>query len=72
MAQDKLNDFVICTQLIQVRRNATSEPMPAIPFQPDIFYERTDDSQSQLVKSIGLPSTEWNITPVAGFPMEIR
>jgi hypothetical protein len=35
MAQDALNDFLVCTQLIQIRRNATPEPMPAIPFQLD-------------------------------------
>lgn len=37
MAQDALNDFLIRTQLIQVRRDATPEPMPAIPGHPNAF-----------------------------------
>ena len=35
MAQDALHNFLIRTKFIQVRRNATPEPMPAIPFQLD-------------------------------------
>jgi hypothetical protein len=42
MAQDQLNDLLIRPELIQIRRNATPEPMLAIPFHPDFSYERMD------------------------------
>jgi hypothetical protein len=50
MTQDALDNFFIRAQLIQIRRNATPEPLPAIPFQPDRFNHWTDDSLSQFVE----------------------
>ncbi len=48
--QDALNNFLVCTQFIQIRRNATPEAMSAIPIHPNAFYEWTDNLQSQLVQ----------------------
>src|SRR5712692_799434 len=50
MAQDALNHFFIRPQLIQIRRNSTSEPMPAIPLQSDGFNDWADDPLCQFVK----------------------
>jgi hypothetical protein len=38
MPPNALNNLFVRTQLIQIRRDATSEPMPAIPIQSKSFY----------------------------------
>jgi hypothetical protein len=43
MTQDTLNDFLVRTQLIQIRRDATPEAMSAIPFETAQFDDGTDD-----------------------------
>jgi hypothetical protein len=43
---------VVRAQLIQIRRNTTPEPMPAIPIDSDCFHCRTDDSLGQFSKFI--------------------
>jgi hypothetical protein len=44
MTQDTLNDLLVRIHFIQIRRGAAPKAMPAIPFQPDQLYNRTDDS----------------------------
>ena len=43
MPKNVLNDLFVRIQLIQIRRDATSEAMSAIPIQSKGFYDGTDD-----------------------------
>ena len=72
MTQDALHEFLVRAQFIQIRRNATSESVPAIPFQPNRLHGWTNDALSQLVQVPRPPPPEWNIKPLAGFPVETR
>ncbi len=50
MPEDALDDLLVCTQLIQIRRDATTEPVPAVLVDVETFDDRTDDSTSQFVE----------------------
>src|SRR5208283_3148919 len=50
MTQDALDDLLIRAQFIQVRCDAATEPVPAVPVDLETLDDRTDDSLSQLVE----------------------
>ncbi len=60
MTQDTLNDFLVRTQLIQVRRDATPEAMPAIPLPIQICLARVTSCSlsSTLAWAINFQSEE--------------
>ena len=45
-----MDDLLVGAQLIQIRRDATTEPMPAVPVDVETFDDWTDDLPSQFVE----------------------
>jgi len=50
MTQNALDDFLVCAQLIQIRRDTTPESVPAIPFQLHRLNGGMNDALNQLVQ----------------------
>src|SRR5215472_17679083 len=47
MTQNTLNDLLVRAQLIQVRSDASTESVPAVPVDLQTFHDGTDDSRRQ-------------------------
>ena len=70
MTQDTLNDLFVRTQFIQIRRDATPEAMPAIPFHSYQFYNWTDVlSQPTRASCLAALPTAW-LVPSSHHPIK--
>ena len=49
MTQDTLNDLFVSAQFIQIRRDAATEPVQAVPVDVETLGDRTNIPENQLI-----------------------